>query len=283
MTPTSDNAVRTVRLVTPGLPASDGAGVRMTRIIGTHALDHLDPFLLFDVFRSDDPDDYIAGFPPHPHRGFETVTYMFAGQMRHRDNAGNEGIIRPGGVQWMTAGRGIVHSEMPEQDQGLMWGTQLWVNLPAANKMVPPAYHEYPADEIPVETRDGDQRIAVIAGTTRLGTEGPVIGRPTAPIYLDIRLAAGRVFAEPLPEMHNAFAFVVQGRLDINGTRVDEGSLAVLGDGSIVEAESVSAEARFLLVSARALKEPIARGGPFVMNTQEELRRAFFDYQAGRF
>jgi len=283
MSPPPDTVVRTVRLVTPGLPASDGAGVRMTRMIGTAQFDHLDPFLLFDVFRSDDPDDYIAGFPPHPHRGFETVTYMFAGQMRHRDNAGHEGVIRPGGVQWMTAGRGIIHSEMPEQEKGLMWGTQLWVNLPARDKMSAPAYHEYPADRIPVEYRDGNVRIGVVSGRTRLGTEGPVKDRPTAPLYMDVHLPIGRVYAELVPESHNAFIFVVEGTLEIDGRRVDEGHLAVLGDGTRIEAESKSQEARFLLVAARALKEPIARGGPFVMNTDDELRRAFFDYQSGRF
>lgn len=283
MSSAPDIVVRNVRYATAGQPASDGAGVRMMRIIGTSGLDHLDPFLLFDVFRSDDPDDYIAGFPPHPHRGFETVTYMFAGQMRHRDNAGHEGVIRPGGVQWMTAARGIIHSEMPEQEEGLMWGTQLWVNLPASDKMAPPAYHEYAADRIPVEVRDGDVRIAVVAGTTRLGTQGPVRNRPTDPRYFDVRLPSGRVFAEPAPESHNAFVFVVQGAVDVGGTRVDEGHLAVLGDGTRVEAESKTAESRFLLVAARALKEPVARGGPFVMNTQDELRRAFMDYQTGRF
>lgn len=279
----SVNIFRSALDITAGMAASDGAGVRMMRMIGTPRLDMVDPFLLFDVFRSDDPDDYIAGFPAHPHRGFETVTYMFAGRMRHRDNAGHEGVIEPGGVQWMTAGRGIIHSEMPEQERGLMWGTQLWINLPAGEKMCAPAYDEFGADEIPTESRDGGVQLAVIAGTTAGGTRGPVSDRPTEPLYLDVSLPAGGRFEEPVPEMHNGFVFVVEGRVGIDGGHVDEGELAVLGDGSSVRIDGEATTSRLLLIAARALKEPVARGGPFVMNTQEELRQAFVDYQSGRF
>ncbi len=274
---------RTVSRVLQGLPASDGAGVRLTRFIGTPDFDHLDPFLLFDVFRSDNPGDYIGGFPEHPHRGFETVTYMLAGNMRHRDNAGNEGIIRPGGVQWMTAGRGIVHSEMPEQDKGLLWGTQLWVNLPRSDKMAPPAYHEFDASAVPVNERDNGSRIAVIAGATGDGVRGPVAGRPTEPLYLDVRLSTGSDFSETLPSSHNAFVYLIEGQVDIGGTAIGAGQLAVLGQGTSVTVTATADDSHFLLVAAKALHEPIARGGPFVMNTRDEVLQAFSDFRAGRF
>jgi len=274
---------RSVMQLTRGVPASDGAGVRMTRVIGTAELDHLDPFLLLDVFQTDNPDDYIAGFPPHPHRGFETVTYMFAGQMRHKDNAGNEGVIEPGGVQWMTAGRGIIHSEMPEQRDGLMWGTQLWVNLPATDKMAAPAYQEFSATEIPAEQRDSGAEVKVIAGQTENGTRGAVSGRPTRPIYLDVRLPAGESFTEAVPDSHSCIAFVVSGNLRIGDQQAAAGDLAILGDGSAVSVSSAGDAGRFLLIAGRRLDEPVARGGPFVMNTGEEVRQAFHDYQTGNF
>lgn len=274
---------REVVSVSAGMATSDGAGVNMMRVIGTPTLDHLDPFLLLDVFRSDDPDDYIAGFPAHPHRGFETVTYMFAGQMRHKDNAGNEGVIGPGGVQWMTAGRGIVHSEMPEQEDGLMWGTQLWVNLPSSEKMTAPAYQEYDRGQIPEETRDGDVRVRVVTGTTASGTVGAVSRRSTEPVYLDADIPADAVLEEQLPASHSAFVFVVEGRVRVGATEVDAGSIGILGEGTDVRVEGVSPSSRILLIAARALKEPIARGGPFVMNTQDELRQAFEDFRSGSF
>lgn len=270
--------LRQVILTTMGVPTTDGAGVNMTRIIGTPELDHLDPFLLFDVFESDNPDDYIAGFPPHPHRGFETVTYMLAGQMRHRDNAGNEGVIRAGGVQWMTAGRGIIHSEMPEQEDGLMWGTQLWVNLPQRDKMTAPAYREFTAAEIPLERRDGNIEIRAIAGKS-----GAVVDRPTEPIYLDVTLPANTAFSEDVPKTHNAFVFVLDGSLWIEGLELQSRTMAILGDGTRVFAETKDLASRFLLVAGLKLDEPIARGGPFVMNTQTELKQAIDDYQSGRF
>lgn len=270
--------LRQVILTTMGVPTTDGAGVNMTRIIGTPELDHLDPFLLFDVFESDNPDDYIAGFPPHPHRGFETVTYMLAGQMRHRDNAGNEGVIRAGGVQWMTAGRGIIHSEMPEQEDGLMWGTQLWVNLPQRDKMTAPAYREFTAAEIPLERRDGNIEIRAIAGKS-----GAVVDRPTEPIYLDVTLPANTAFSENVPKTHSAFVFVLDGSLWIEGLELQSRTMAILGDGTRVFAETKDLASRFLLVAGLKLDEPIARGGPFVMNTQTELKQAIDDYQSGRF
>lgn len=250
----------------------------MTRIIGTPMLDHIDPFLLFDVFESDNPDDYIAGFPPHPHRGFETVTYMLAGQMRHRDNAGNEGVIRAGGVQWMTAGRGIIHSEMPEQEDGLMWGTQLWVNLPMQDKMTAPAYQEISSAEIPTERRHGNVEVRAIAGRA-----GAVSDRPTEPIYLDVTLPPNAEFSEDLPATHSAFLFVVDGSVRIGDEALPSRTLAILGDGEAVAVETRDQAGRFLLIAGRKLDEPIARAGPFVMNTQSELRQAIADYQSGRF
>lgn len=277
---------RSVRQVVRGMPTTDGAGVRLTRVIGTPELQMLDPFLLLDAFESDDPDDYIAGFPSHPHRGFETVTYMLAGQMRHEDSTGHGGVIGPGGVQWMTAGRGIVHSEMPEQVEGLLKGFQLWVNLPRASKMTEPHYREHSDEAIPRETRDGGGEVRVISGRTSLGTSGPVTGVVTEPLYLDVRLPAGARLLEDVPISHNAFVFVVEGELCVVGdgrsTMIDERFLAVLGDGTRVVVESVS-DCHFLLIAGRPLNEPVARGGPFVMNTREEILQAARDYQSGRF
>lgn len=285
----SGTNLRTVSRITSGVPATDGAGVHMTRLIGTAELDHVDPFLLLDVFQTENPDDYIAGFPAHPHRGFETVTYMFAGQMRHKDNAGNEGVIGTGGVQWMTAGRGIVHSEMPEQKDGLMWGTQLWVNLPRTEKMTAPAYQEFDAARIPKEKHENGTEVIVVAGTTTQGTVGAVSGRPTKPLYLDVRVPHGASFSEAVPSTHNAFIYVVEGSISVAGdcadatTVVEARKLAILGDGDTVEVSSEGKAGRFLLVAGQTIDEPIARGGPFVMNTQDEVQQAFVDYQSGNF
>ena len=278
---------RRVARVLSGHQTSDGAGVKLTRVIGQPDLPMLDPFLLLDAFRSDDPDDYIAGFPPHPHRGFETVTYLLSGRMRHRDSAGHEGVIEAGGVQWMTAGRGIVHSEMPQQQDGLLEGFQLWINLPARHKLDAPAYQELASGQIPFERREAGGRVRVIAGTTGQGTVGPVHQPLTDPLYLDVQLAAGQAFSEDTPEAHNAFVYVVQGRVELpaaDGGRValQRDQLAVLQQGSAVEVRAPDAAARFLLVAGRPLREPVARGGPFVMNTQAEIRQAYEDYQAGR-
>lgn len=280
---------RNVVSLSKGMPASDGGGVKLTRIIGAPGLEQLDPFLLFDVFRSDRAADYIAGFPPHPHRGFETVTYMFAGRMKHEDNAGHAGVIESGSVQWMTAGRGIVHSEMPQQESGMMWGCQLWVNLPAADKMTAPRYQEHSADNIPTEQRD-DARLKVIAGKTSGGTEGVVRDVAVAPLYFDMLLQPGAQVVEPVPSTHNVFVFAVDGNPQIAGssaqeaTTVAEGSVAILGDGDqVTVTNSGAAASRLLLVAGRRLNEPVARAGPFVMNTREEVMQAFADYQAGRF
>jgi redox-sensitive bicupin YhaK (pirin superfamily) len=281
---TPSATVREVVHTTPGRPATDGAGVKMTRIIGTPELNILDPFLLLDAFESDQPQDYIGGFPSHPHRGFETVTYLLAGRMRHRDNAGNEGVIEPGGVQWMTAGRGIIHSEMPEQEDGLLMGFQLWVNLPARAKMTEPAYQEFPPAETPLEQRDNGTRVRVIAGRTDLGTQGAVHNTHVEPTYLDVQLPAGQRFSQTVADGDTAFLFVIDGRLDVGttGTRVGRRRLAILGAGGQIRAEA-EVDSRFLLISARPLAEPVARGGPFVMNTQEEILQAFDDYRNNRF
>jgi redox-sensitive bicupin YhaK (pirin superfamily) len=280
--------LRHVSRVITGMPATDGAGVELTRVIGQPALPMLDPFLLLDAFRSDRPEDYIAGFPLHPHRGFETVTYLLAGRLRHRDNAGHEGVISPGGIQWMTAGRGIVHSEMPEQENGLLEGFQLWVNLPAAHKLDPPGYQEYPAQQIPLEAREGGIEVRVIAGATSRGTRGPVVQPLTEPLYLDVRAPAGGVFSEPLPATHNAFVYLYQGTAmvpDIDGgvVQLQRDDLGVLARGGSVRVEAAAAGAAFLVVAGRPLNEPVARGGPFVMNTQAEVQQAFEDYEQGRF
>ncbi|MFO1057265.1 MAG: pirin family protein [Dongiaceae bacterium] len=278
-------AWRSVLRLISGMPASDGAGVKLTRVIGSPALPDLDPFLMLDEFGSESASDYIAGFPDHPHRGFETVTYMLAGRMRHRDNQGNSGLLLPGGAQWMTAGRGIVHSEMPEQEQGLMRGFQLWVNLPARDKMTAPRYQDIDPERIPEVALPGGATVRVVAG--RVGAaEGPVGGVATEPVYLDIALAPGGRFEQPLPAGHTAFAYVYEGEAAIGapgrGRAVPKSRLAVLSEGDGFAAESPQG-ARLILVAGRPLKEPVAKYGPFVMNTPDEIRQAIRDYQAGRF
>ncbi|WP_431862425.1 pirin family protein [Azospirillum sp.] len=274
-------AVRPVLGVIEGMETSDGAGVRMTRLIGTPQLRMLDPFLMLDFFGSDDPGSYIAGFPEHPHRGFETVTYMLAGRMRHADNHGHEGVIETGGVQWMTAGRGILHSEMPEQTEGLMKGFQLWINLPGARKMSEPGYQEFNAARIPVERRDGGAAVRVIAGGTAQGTAGPVRAEATDARYFDVELAPGGRFAEPLPADHTAVLVVYEGGLA--APEADAVRVVVLGGGERVEATAGPQGARFLLIAGRPLNEPVAWGGPFVMNTREEVMQAFRDFEEGKF
>lgn len=275
--------VRDVAGILPGEDTSDGAGVKLKRSLGGPRLQHFDPFLLLDEFRSDQAGDYIAGFPDHPHRGFETVTYMLAGRMRHRDNQGNSGLLQPGGAQWMTAGRGIVHSEMPEQEDGLMWGFQLWVNLPSKDKMVPPRYQDIdPADVPEVEAADG-ARVRVVAGTVE-GVTGPVSDIAVQPTYLDVTLQPGQSFTHGLPESHNAFAYVYGGSLTIAGKRAVNGDMVLLGPGDTFAASHEGAEeTRFLLIAGQPIGEPVARYGPFVMNTRDEIIQAFQDYEAGRF
>jgi len=269
-----------------GVPTADGAGVRLTRIIGQPRLDSLDPFLLLDEFGTDRPEDYLAGFPEHPHRGFETVTYMLDGRMRHRDNHGHEGVLVPGSVQWMTAGRGIVHSEMPEQERGRMRGFQLWLNLPARDKMVAPRYQEFGPEQIPHLRPAPGVELKLIAGR-RGEVTGPIVQPATEPVYLDATLEAGGRFEQALPPGHAAFVYVYEGAVRVGAVAeaapLEAGELAVLGPGPTVRLEGAAPQSRVLLVAGRPLGEPVARYGPFVMNTREEIAQAFADLQAGRF
>jgi redox-sensitive bicupin YhaK (pirin superfamily) len=277
---------RVVKVVT-GQPTSEGAGVRLTRMIGTPQLDHLDPFLLLDEFKSDRADDYLAGFPDHPHRGFETVTYMLAGSMLHQDHVGNRGELIPGSVQWMTAGRGIIHSEMPRQKDGLMWGFQLWVNLPARDKMTAPRYQDIPPGKIPEVGLAAGVRVRVLAGEAG-GVHGPVEGIVTRPLYLDVHMDPGARADLAVEAGHNAFAYVYEGRATLgpagagNAQEIAAGQLAILGDGTRLTAVTGEAPARFILLAAHPLREPVARYGPFVMNTREEIAQAVEDYRQGR-
>jgi redox-sensitive bicupin YhaK (pirin superfamily) len=264
-----------------GMAASDGAGVRLTRMIGGPALPDLDPFLMLDEFRSDQASDYIAGFPDHPHRGFETVTYMLAGRMRHGDNKGNVGLLAPGSVQWMTAGRGIVHSEMPEQEQGLMWGFQLWVNLPAAEKMTAPRYQDIPPADIPIAEAGNGVRVKVIAGRFR-DVQGPAQAATTAPVYLDVELPAHATVDIDLPSDHAGFVYVYEGALTVPSA-ISRGELAVLGSGPHLTLAAGDVPARAIVVAGRPLKEQVVKYGPFVMNSEAEIVQAIEDYQAGRF
>jgi redox-sensitive bicupin YhaK (pirin superfamily) len=274
--------LRKVVSVVTGRPASDGAGVKLTRVIGTPELDHADPFLLLDEFRSDDANDYLAGFPDHPHRGFETVTYMLAGSMEHRDHKGNRGLLGPGSVQWMTAGRGIVHSEMPRQEAGLMWGFQLWVNLPARLKMCEPRYQDIPADRVPTAQAGGGVQVKVVAGEAA-GARGPVEDIVTQPLYLDVTLAPGVAFEQALPEDHTGLVYVFEGSASVGERELRRGQLGVLGEGDAVRVSAGSQQGRFLLLAAQPLREPVARYGPFVMNTRVELQQAVDDFRAGLF
>ncbi len=278
---------RRVGRVVRAQETSDGAGVRLRRSLGGSELDHLDPFLLLDEFRSDDSSDYLAGFPDHPHRGFETVTYMLAGAMLHRDSRGNEGELTGGSVQWMTAGRGIIHSEMPRQTDGLMWGFQLWVNLPGSDKMREPRYQDIAPEQVP-EVASGDgARLRVVAGEAA-GASGPVTGIVTQPLYLDVTLGEEGNLSQPVPARHNALAYVFEGEVAFGGDgdpaaeRVASGHLAVLEEGDTVQARAAEGRARFLLVAAKPIGEPVARYGPFVMNTREEIHQAVRDFQEGR-
>ncbi len=274
---------REVLKVINGQKTSDGDGVQLTRMIGYHELDMLDPFLLMDSFGSDEPLDYIGGFPEHPHRGFETVTYMIAGKMRHKDNAGNHGVIEKGGIQWMSAGRGIIHSEMPEQQDGLLLGIQLWVNLPKKDKLIAPKYQEYSKDKIPLEI-NSHYSIAVIAGQTKNTTQGIIKNDRINPIYWDVKLEEESLFQENIPHGHNGFIFVLDGEITVGEFRntINKGQLAVLDDGSSITIRSQT-HARFIVVAGKPLNEPVARGGPFVMNTQQEIKQAFSDYRSGNF
>jgi len=272
---------RSVERLVAGQPTQDGAGVKLTRVL-THTLQQrLDPFLMLDAFGSDTPGDYIAGFPDHPHRGFETITYMIAGRMRHCDSAGHEGLLSDGGVQWMTAGRGVIHSELPEQTDGRMEGFQLWLNLAANDKMQPPAYRDIPAEQIPEWQAEG-VRVRVIAGESQ-GVAGAVQRPRTAPLYLDIHLAAGATLTQPLPAGHRGFVYVYRGAVRLASSEVPTQRMAVLAqDGDGVTLAAGPEGARALLIAGAPLNEPIAQYGPFVMNTREQLMQAVEDFRAGR-
>jgi redox-sensitive bicupin YhaK (pirin superfamily) len=276
--------LRTLARVIPSVPAADGAGVKLRRSLGAGPHARHDPFLMLDEFFSDDPDDYIAGFPAHPHRGFETVTYMLDGRMRHEDSAGNAGDLGPGDVQWMTAARGIIHSEMPQQAEGRMRGFQLWLNLPAAEKMSPPAWRDIPARAIPVVRPAPGVKVKVIAG--KLGeTEGPAGGGATDPYYYDVHLEAGAAFEAPFPPAHNAFVYAYEGEARVGAGRapLPLRAAGLLSGGDAVRLEALAAGARVLLLAARPLGEPVVQYGPFVMNTREEIEQAIADYRSGRF
>jgi quercetin 2,3-dioxygenase len=281
--------VRLVAEVIEPQPTIEGAGVRLVRSIATPHLDYLDPFLLFDHFGSDDPSDYLAGFPMHPHRGIETVTYMLAGEVDHRDTLGNAGAIGAGDVQWMTAGGGILHEEMPRPRDGRMGGFQLWVNMPAKLKMSAPRYRDVPAATIPVAERDDGLRVSVVAGEFD-GVRGPVTDIYADPEYLDVTLPAGAVFEQPVPRGHTAFAYVFEGEgsfcdeaRSADGEAVGHPRLVVFGDGDVVRASADTSPVRFLLVSGAPLGEPIARYGPFVMNTRAEIEQALRDLRDNAF
>ena len=275
---------RAVERLIAGQPTSDGAGVKLTRVLTQPLQRRLDPFLMLDAFGTDDPRDYVGGFPDHPHRGFETVTYMIAGRMRHRDNAGHEGLLQNGGVQWMTAGRGVIHSELPEQENGRMEGFQLWLNLAAKDKMRAPWYRDIQTAEIPEFTTVNGVSVRVIAGHSH-GIDGAMQREVTEPLYLDLELAAGATFTQALPPSHNAFVYVYRGDLDIGGTQVPTQRMAILKneadrDGVVLKAV---VPARALLIAGKPLGEPIAQYGPFVMNTNDEIFQAVQDYQSGKF
>ena len=283
-TTTSVTQPRGIERIITGQATSDGAGVKLTRVLTQNLQRRLDPFLMLDAFGTDNPGDYIGGFPDHPHRGFETVTYMLDGRMRHRDSAGNEGVLAGGGVQWMTAGRGVIHSEMPEQEAGRMEGFQLWLNLPAKDKMCAPWYRDIPAAEIPeVHTPQG-VGVRVIAGASH-GVAGAMQRDTTQPLYLDLSLPAGATFEQPLPAGHNAFVYVYRGELQIGGQAVPRQRMAILAnapgsDG--VRLQGGADGARAILIAGQPLNEPIAQYGPFVMNSNEEIFQAVEDFRAGR-
>ena len=275
---------RGVERIIEGVATSDGAGVKLTRVLTGKLQHRLDPFLMLDAFGSDNPDDYIAGFPDHPHRGFETVTYMLSGRMRHRDNAGHEGLLEQGGVQWMTAGRGIIHSEIPEQKEGVMEGFQLWLNLPAKRKMAEPWYRDISSQEIPEYVTAENVTVRVIAGSSN-GVTGVVTREETEPMYLDIHLPAGASFSTALPATHNAFIYVYRGTVKVGDTLVESHRMGILSNTSEADSVTLTAtdDARLLLIAGRPLNEPIVQYGPFVMNTQEEIHQAMDDFRNGHF
>lgn len=279
---------RTLEHIIESVPASDGAGVKLRRSLGGPGGLRVDPFLMLDEFSSENPGDYIAGFPSHPHRGFETVTYLLDGHMLHEDHLGNRGNLKTGGVQWMTAGRGIIHSEMPQQENGRMRGFQLWVNLPAREKMKPAGYRDLQAEDIPVAALAGGGTAKVIAGTVEVDgkvTEGPIKGVTTDPTYLDVVLPAGGRFSHAINSDHSAFLYPYEGRVVVgangNARTLNSHAAGVLSSGDRVEVTAGPEGARFLVLAGRPLREPIVQYGPFVMNTRQEIEQAVRDYQSG--
>ncbi|MEC4719310.1 pirin family protein [Noviherbaspirillum sp. CPCC 100848] len=281
---------RSLQRVIAGMATSDGAGVKLRRTLGQGKGSRLDPFLMLDEFSSENPGDYIAGFPPHPHRGFETVTYMLDGHMRHEDHLGNVGELMSGGVQWMTAGRGIIHSEMPQQEEGRMRGFQLWINLPAKEKMKPAGYRDIPASEIPVAPLAGEGSVKVIAGTLAQegsSVDGPIQGLTTDPLYFDVHLPEGARFAHAVNAGYNVFLYTYEGSVQVGAAdaprRLNPQSAGILSPGDLVEVKAEAGGARFLLLAGRPLHEPVTQYGPFVMNTLEEVEQAIRDFQQGNF
>ncbi len=280
---------RTLVRTLPGMETSDGAGVKLRRSIGADRNLRLDPFLMLDEFGTENPDDYIAGFPPHPHRGFETVTYMIDGHMRHEDHLGNVGELKSGGVQWMTAGHGVIHSEMPQQESGRMRGFQLWINLPAKEKMKPASYRDIPASELTTADLDGGGKLKLIAGRLDVGGEsqaGPINSQPgamaTDPLFVDLALPAGAQYRLAVPQGHNAFAYAYEGTALVSGQPLPHQHAGILGDGDYVDIEAGSEDLRLILVAGKPLGEPVVQYGPFVMNTREEIEQALDDYRQGR-
>lgn len=289
VTPDTKDTVKNSRQIEhlyAGVDTQDGAGVKLTRVLTQQLQERLDPYLMLDNFKSHNPDDYVAGFPNHPHRGFETITYMITGRMRHRDSAGNEGLLQNGGVQWMTAASGVIHSELPEQENGAMEGFQLWLNLPAKDKMNDPWYKDFQSDDLPKYSTEDGVDVTVIAGQS-YGIEGAVTRDITEPTYLDIHLPAGTNFSQAIPADHNAFAFVYRGTIEIAGETVPTKTMAILEnnadtDGVTITADS-SEDTKVILITGRPLGEPIVQYGPFVMNSQQEIMQAVTDFQSGKF
>jgi redox-sensitive bicupin YhaK (pirin superfamily) len=283
LSPTTLHRSRGIERIVEGIATSDGAGVQLTRVLTGKLQRRLDPFLMLDAFGSDNPDDYIAGFPDHPHRGFETITYMLAGRMRHRDSAGHEGLLESGGMQWMTAGRGVIHSEIPQQEEGVMEGFQLWLNLPARNKLATPWHQDFASAEIPEYATDNGVTVRVLAGASN-GVAGAVTRADTEPLYLDIHLPAGATFSTALPATHNAFVYVYRGSPSIAGTQVAAQRMGILDNAADADGVTIEAAqaARLILVAGKPLHEPIVQYGPFVMNTQEEIHQALNDFRNGQ-
>ena len=273
---------RSIERLVEGVATSDGAGVSLTRVLTGKLQRRLDPFLMLDAFGSDDPDDYIAGFPDHPHRGFETITYILHGRMRHRDSAGHEGLLENGGMQWMIAGRGAIHSEIPQQEDGLMEGFQLWLNLPARNKMAAPWYKDFSSADIPEYTTANGITVRVIAGSSN-GVAGAMTREITEPLYLDIHIPANAAFSSAIPGSHNAFIYVYRGAVNVGDERVKSQRMGILSNTPGADGVTISAteDARLILVAGKPLNEPIVQYGPFVMNTQEEIHQALDDFRSG--